>query len=84
MSDNRLTEFEVRVPQDLTSTIHAKLDRVLVILEGRHDADGEHHPGLSHRVKRLENALNAILSVAATSIAAVVAYWALIVVGKHP
>lgn len=45
-------------------TLHEKLDRVLVVLEGTHDAHGEHHPGLSHRVKRLENYLNWAMGIA--------------------
>ncbi len=42
---------------DPLAEIRADLKRVLRVLEGGHDVEGEHHPGLAHRVTALENAL---------------------------
>jgi hypothetical protein len=71
-------------PLSSDERIHAKLDKVLVILEGHHDEDGTHFPGLSHRVKRLENALNWAIGIGTSAMASVFAYWAVILGGKHP
>lgn len=67
------TELESTVPYaDVTDAMDSKLDRILVILEGHHDSNGEHYPGLSHRVKRLETYLNAALGISLTLVTGII------------
>lgn len=78
-------------PKTAFELLHEKLDvliesqsRTNIILEGRHDENGDHHPGLSHRVKRLENFLNWIIGLATTAAGLLIAWWFSTFGGKHP
>lgn len=78
-------EAEHTVPYaDPMDALHAKIDRVLVVLEGRHDENGEHHPGLSHRVARLESAARVLFGIFLAAITAQLGVWFGAIGGKHP
>ena len=70
--------------QDPIGELHEKLDRVLVILEGTHDENGDHHPGLSHRVKRLENIVKWAAGVVTVSIGGLALAWTNFLAGPRP
>lgn len=71
-------------PLDPIEELHNKMDRMLLIMEEHHDENGVYFPGMSARVKRLENYLNWIVGIGTSATAAVSAYWAIIIGGKHP
>jgi hypothetical protein len=56
---------------DPMDEILADLKAIRRVLEGGHDADGDHHPGLAHRVTALENALAWAKGIATAVVTAV-------------
>jgi hypothetical protein len=97
MSDEIFEERRVRgmpPPCDITDSLHAKMDiisakqdQVLVILEGHHDKDGVHFPGLSHRVTLVEDFVKSsrrfLMAVVLGAMTAVTAAWAILGYGPH-
>lgn len=63
------TEAEATVPQDPLEELRADVKMILAHVAGSYDEHGEHHPGLSHRVKRLENIVNWGMGIASTLLA---------------
>ena len=60
---------------------------ILAHVGGSYDDNGEHHPGLSHRVKRLEDIVHGArtwaLGVAAAVVTTVAGAWAMLGAGPH-
>lgn len=86
MSPTPPTEAEATVPPATAwQEIQADVKKILAHVGGSYDDHGEHHPGLSHRVKRLETIVNWILGVGTAVLTAVLAaISAGHIGGKHP
>lgn len=70
-------------PRDLED-IHEKLNDIHAILVGKHDPQGQYHPGLSARVARLESFAAWLAGILTTAVASVIGAWALLGSGPRP
>ena len=87
-----LTEELIIPPAKCSNTVdlnelRSDIKSILAHVGGSYDINGEHHPGLSHRVTRLERAVNWAVGIAATlttacitTVVGVAGYW---LTGSH-
>lgn len=74
-------------PLSPIEALDAKLDKILLHVGGGYDENGQHYPGLSHRVERLEEFVASIRRLIAgtvfAALAALAGAWALLGAGPR-